>query len=647
MKRVYVILSFHAHEPLWDFPGQLQALADREVIRRGVTAENYLRKRREAGRDIYGEMMRMAEKMRIPLCLEASNELLFQIEQIMPETFTKLKRGFKDRVLHPILGHAHHTHVSLLGGEEIYDELRLNAEYLFEHMKIDPPSVLGAFPTEDSIDSHKLQAYRRFGVKYLIFPHLHPDKCRYRLHGYGAEPASPNAASGRENIIPKTYIYLPFAIGEGLIGLPRNFPVSQYIWRPITRMRPAPLRPQGYLLGDYPVFPEEYRGEGRVNFPISFAEGVAEYTGVLRSELDKAPEDGLLLYIQDLELMDFGDEALKVMEAAWSAVRAENNWEIIFTTPQDYLETKGYLNPPAALPVLEFDQISWAPEIRPVLRTDGHYPPLTAGKIKGVDVIRDYLRNWPFAFWEPGRYFTLLTNYLLGRLGFDLNLPVSASELVKQEYEPSRLGRELRMRLLGRLMKRGCNWGWRPDEARQKRPVAALYLLCQEFAAAEKAAAGPAGRYSLNSEDWREILSGLKEVNNLFLTYRQEYLEAGLTNLGWMNEDQEKRLGKVAEFKDEADQAVDHLAGRVDGEGEADPGEIALILKEYCRSLFLGTELLQEIWAHVPDAGQLVTQMYLHLYQEVPPRFLRYLQEAYGENKPEERVGLRREPAMV
>ena len=49
MKKVYVVLAFHAHEPLWDFPGQVQALADREEIRSGVTAINYLHKRKEEG----------------------------------------------------------------------------------------------------------------------------------------------------------------------------------------------------------------------------------------------------------------------------------------------------------------------------------------------------------------------------------------------------------------------------------------------------------------------------------------------------------------------------------------------------------------------------------------------------------------------
>ena len=145
MKQVYVILSFHAHEPLWDFPGQLQALADREEIRSGVTAENYLRRRKEEGRDIYLDLLAMGRRMNIPLCLEASNELLFQLAQITPETFAKLKAAFHEGAPHhpgPCPPYPYHT----LDGRGIYDELRLNAEFYREEMGVTLPAVLGAFP---------------------------------------------------------------------------------------------------------------------------------------------------------------------------------------------------------------------------------------------------------------------------------------------------------------------------------------------------------------------------------------------------------------------------------------------------------------------------------------------------------------------
>src|SRR5690554_2650359 len=586
----------------------------------------------------------MGRRMNIPFCLEASNELLFQLEQITPETFSKLKTAFREGALHPILGHAHHTHITLLTGEEIYDELRLNAEFYRDEMGVALPAVLGAFPTEGSLDSHKLEAYRRFGLKYLVFPHLHPDKCHYRV----LTPRREEAGSRPEEVV-----YRPFRLGNpeapasgGLLGLPRNFPISQEIWRPVTRMHPQLLRAQGYLLGDYPVFPEEYRGETRVDFPISQEEGVAEYVRILRDQLDRAPDKGLLLYIQDLELMDFGDTALVIMEEAWQQIIREEKEKISFTTPEGYLELEGYLGERAeTLYFIEFDQISWAPEIRPVLRADGHYPPLGSGEVDGVDVVRDYLRDWPLAFWEPGRYFTLLTNFLMDQAGFDLTLPVSARDLRGAEYHPARLAPDLRYRLLGRLMKRACNWGWRPDEARQKRPVAALYLICQELSGRENLR--PRGDWRLTAEEWEEVIRGLAEITRLFLEYRLEYLQETLENLGWLNAEQKRRLDRVRKHQENAGQVLSELRKKT-GEEQTRIQELALFLKDYCRELFLGTSYLQEIWAQAPAVDQLLTGMYHYLYKEIPPRFLRYLHEVYGENRPGRRIGLRApQPELV
>ena len=42
MKQVYVILAFHAHEPLWDLPNELAALMDDPEIRDAIRGENYV-----------------------------------------------------------------------------------------------------------------------------------------------------------------------------------------------------------------------------------------------------------------------------------------------------------------------------------------------------------------------------------------------------------------------------------------------------------------------------------------------------------------------------------------------------------------------------------------------------------------------------
>ena len=45
MKRAYVILAFHAHEPLWDLPNELIALVDDPEIHDAIRGENYVLKR--------------------------------------------------------------------------------------------------------------------------------------------------------------------------------------------------------------------------------------------------------------------------------------------------------------------------------------------------------------------------------------------------------------------------------------------------------------------------------------------------------------------------------------------------------------------------------------------------------------------------
>ena len=255
-----------------------------------------------------------------------------------------------------------------------------------------------------------------------------------------------------------------------------------------------------------------------------------------------------------------------------------------------------------------------------------------------MDVVRDYLREWPLAFWEPGRYFVLLTNFLMDQAGFDLTLPVSAGELKGLEYHPARLAPDLRCRLLGRLMKRACNWGWRPDEARQKRPVAALYLICQELAGRENLR--PRGDWRLTAADWEEVVRGLVEITRLFLEYRQEYLEGTLENLGWLDVEQKRRLDRVRRHQKNAAQVLLALREKT-GEEEPRIQEIALLVKDYCRELFLGTSYLQEVWGQAPAVDELLTGMYHHLYKQIPPRYLHYLHEVYGENSPGRRIGLR------
>jgi len=456
MKTVYVILAFHAHEPSWDLPQKILESLDDIDLRLTLESENWLVKRSAEGRDIYMELVSFARRMGIPVTLETSNELLVQLAKITPDTLKELQKAYQGGVIYPLYGHAHHTHVALLTEEEIEDEIRLNMEYLHDVMGVPRPKHAGLFPTEDSIDSSKLSALERAGIDFVIFPNLHRSKDRYQVEG------------------PLNLPYEPFLVGSRLIALPRHFPVSQYIWRPITKWKHAGVKNQGYLLGHYWVLPEEYRQKSFVHFPITRKEAIAEYRQVLRRALKEAPDRGLILYIQDLELMDFGDVALEVMEAAWKATLKDNLPRVSFVTPDQYL-TERVIPNQSKLPRLRFNQVSWAPEIRLVLRYDGHYPPLGAGRFRGIDLTREVFRRWPFIFWEPGRYLAKLCNWFTDFCGFSLKLPLTAQEL--GQYHFDKMSPTARIALHSRIIKRACNWGWFPNEGLQKRPFLHAYCL--------------------------------------------------------------------------------------------------------------------------------------------------------------------------
>ena len=172
-----------------------------------------------------------------PICVEYSNELLQQINQVIPEIFDNLKAAFQRGRLFPIYGHAHHTHVSLLREEELTQEIIWNMQYLHNYMEVPHPKYKGLFSAEGSYSRKKLEAIVRANIDYVIFPHLEEGKVPYQVKGKG------------------DYVYKPFLLRTGLgtlLAFPRNFPISQEIWRPITRMKREAVKDQGYRLGDYP-----------------------------------------------------------------------------------------------------------------------------------------------------------------------------------------------------------------------------------------------------------------------------------------------------------------------------------------------------------------------------------------------------------
>ena len=116
--------------------------------------------------------------------------------------------------------------------------------------------------------------------------------------------------------------------------------------------------------------------------------------------------------------MDFGDIALEIMEKAWKQILAETkeSIKIHFVTPDQYIDDVLKSEGMESLPELEFDRISWAPEIRLILSADGHYPPLVVTGVGRYDRDKTGLPSSPY-FLGKRKYFcgfdTLVENFTI------------------------------------------------------------------------------------------------------------------------------------------------------------------------------------------------------------------------------------------
>jgi hypothetical protein len=475
-------------------------------------------------------------------------------------------------------------------------------------MGIPEPRHRGAFPTEGSVDAAKLAAYKNSGIEYVIFPNLSDRKTHFTVDGEG------------------DIQHQAFVVGPDVLALPRHFPVSQYIWRPITRYDPQGVRNQGYILGEYWVFAQEYRNKSYVSFPISWKREVVEYTTVLENALKKLPDQGLILYLQDLELMDFGDIALRIMEQAWKNVISKRIAKVNFVTPDDYIESLGDMS---KLPRVQFYQISWAPEIRLVLRSDGHYPPRDAGKFKGVDLQETVFKQLPFVFWEPGRFLTNIYGAILDAFGVPRRLAIDAGLLHDTRYAMPRFDSKEQLALHYRLMKRACNWGWRPDEGRQKRPFLHGYRISELLlGSAPEDNAFAATRYVHPGDT---TYRGAERILEFLLDTRFDYLKTGIKS----GLARKRRTAALMEIKRgqshrviarefigralEASRSVESAA-TPNAKGEALNG-LLRELKGYCREVFVATDHIQRAWGYISDLDTMISTMYQHLYDIYPPKF--------------------------
>lgn len=612
MKDVYVILAFHAHELLWDLPEKLLSYLEEEnPMKEALLDENYIKKRQREGRDIYSMCSRFGDSLDAPLCVEYTNELLVQVKDVMPETFAKLKEDYRRGRLYPLYGHAHHAHTVLLHEDELTQEILWNKQYLHNVMGVPYPKYSGLFPTEDSLSAEKLGGIEQANVDYVIFPHLEEGKVPFVVRGKG------------------DYVYRPFLLaapGRHILAFPRNFPISQEIWRPITRMKRDEVKSQGYMLGEFPVFNNEYLYDERESYPISFAEGVRIYRDVLLKELDQAPDRGVLVYVQDLELMDFGDLALEIMEKAWKEILADKRekYRVHFVTPDTYIDQVLGREGIAALPLLQFKEISWAPEIRLILRADGHYPPLGVTGVDGYDAGKTGLYRHPLVFWENGKYFCGIFDRLLDIFAVSTRVSLDMARLGDTEYDLSRESLDSQAVLYLRLMKRACNWGWRPTEGRQKRPCLKGYLLCQVLL--QKIREYPP-ELVLKRDYIRmdsRLFVGISETLKVFLDGRVNYLKYGLESYekehGTKFPETNSLFYDIDKLKKKALEKAQALY-EINRRGLKDIEGFLSSLQDYCQAVYMATDQIQRVWGQGPEAEYLVEKMYHFLYNLYPPLF--------------------------
>ncbi len=615
-KTVHVVLAFHAHEPLWDLPGHLQRQQADVRVAQAVPPENWVRKRFKEGRNIYRDLLAFSKTRKIPVSLDISNDLVHQLRTGLPRTFEELQRAYREREIFPLYTTAHHTHAALHTPEDFREEVKWNEQLIHDVLGAPLPKKRVFFYTECSVEPRFFDLLQKADMDAILHPHLSPRKAPFNI--------------GEDRNDQK---YRPFLVGDKLLALPRHFRVSQEIWRPITLMYPQQVKYQGFMMGQYFVFDTEYRTKKFLEFPIERGQAIEMYVRYLREALEDAPEGGLILYLQDLELMDFGDVALELLEAAWSRIKPwaiEAGIKLKFSTPDDYLESlpKGQL-----YSKIDVHGMGWAPETRVLLRSDGHYPPLYAAEYKGIDPIATIWRKHPFIYWEPGKYLVNVFDWLAREFGIPRETGVHASLLSEEGYELARFPDETRVQLALRLMRQADNWGWQPSEMLNKRPfllglaIADALLMKVKFGHVPSA---PMEKF--DARNW----AGLARLPEGLLDTRVGALRFGLERI------REEKSQEPAEAFRQLDYAIDfrekafrsaqalrerHAALAEDPRNPSRWKEVLTEVREYCRNFFLSLDHIQRTWIAAGETDLLIESMYRYLYDLYPPLFPEILEQ--------------------
>ena len=596
-------------------PRHLQRSAPDRRIASGIVGESWIRRRLKEGRNIYRDLIAFADRIGAPVALDATNELLHQLRRHAPSTLQKLAGAYQAGTIVPVYVAAHHTHPALLESDEFIDELRLNREAIHGLLGAPEPMLAGLFFTECSIDTRHVSALEHAGYRYTFAPKLAD---RY-----------PITVDGEADLQ-----FAPFRIGAELVALPRHFAVSQEIWRPLTLRFPERVKYQGFLVGQTPVFADEYRS-GIPHPPEPDEEkGIELYADTLRRALAEAPDGGLIVYLQDLELMDFGEAALTLLGAAWQRVEHEEIARVEVTTPEEFL--RHYPGSASDLVRVHFRRASWAPELRPALRSDGHYPPRGAGPFRSFDADREIFFHEPFIFWEPGRFPTETFGWLIDAFGVHRIPHLPAATLFDEEYRIERFPPSARLPLLFRLMRRACNWGWYPEEGMTKRAFLDGYLIAEALRL--ELGLGrllPTPRVRL--PDW--AFEGLRRLPEILIDPRIDAVTFALER--WRDErggdprpaqlelEEARACRRSAPIEIGRALAAYQMIMTSTPRDHTPWRQLCSALRDYCGALFLTFDHIQRAWGKA-DPEFLITPMYRYVYDLFPPRGPQILAEIYG-----------------
>jgi hypothetical protein len=307
-----------------------------------------------------------------------------------------------------------------------------------------------------------------------------------------------------------------------------------------------------------------------------------------------------------------------------------------FVTPDDYLDSLGDI---AKMPRVRFHQTSWAPEIRLVLRSDGHYPPLDAGKFRGADLETTVFKRLPFIFWEPGRFLINIYGAILDAFGIPRRLAVDATLLHDTRYAIPRFDFKEQLALHYRLMKRACNWGWRPEEGRQKRPFLHGYRLSELLLRTTPDDSTFAATRYAHPGDTTYV--GAERILEFLIDTRFDYLRTGIED-GLAGEKKEAALLEIKRGQSHRAIATEFISRALEASRSIEPattpnskGEaldrLIRELKGYCREVFVATDHIQRTWGYIGDLDSMLVTMYRHLYQIYPPKFPKMFRELLPE----------------